>query len=254
MKGVVLGVCPDATLVDISHDMPRARRARRRARCWRRATPTFRPARSSWPWSIPASARRAAALPPTSATTGSSGPTTACSRRCSRERPPTRVVELTERKYARPTVSRTFEGRDRFAPAAAWLAKGVALTSLGRALERLRAARVDGARGIGRRARRRRGPRRPLRQPRHQHRPPPRRAPGARRRDRRAYRRAPGAAPRRDLQRRAGRASCARSSAAPTTWKSRSTAATRPTQLQAGRGQSGRGAAAEPVIRCAVGL
>ncbi len=40
------------------------------------------------------------------------------------ETPPKKVVELTERRYARPTVSRTFEGRDRFAPAAAWLAKG----------------------------------------------------------------------------------------------------------------------------------
>jgi len=41
-------------------------------------------------------------------------------------------VELTERRYARPTVSRTFEGRDRFAPAAAWLAKGTQLPALGR--------------------------------------------------------------------------------------------------------------------------
>jgi S-adenosyl-L-methionine hydrolase (adenosine-forming) len=49
-----------------------------------------------------------------------------------REAPPKRVVELTERRYARPTVSRTFEGRDRFAPAAAWLAKGVDLSTLGR--------------------------------------------------------------------------------------------------------------------------
>src|SRR5205814_2728660 len=48
------------------------------------------------------------------------------------EHPPRRVVELSERRYARPTVSRTFEGRDRFAPAAAWLAKGVELTALGR--------------------------------------------------------------------------------------------------------------------------
>ena len=45
---------------------------------------------------------------------------------------PKKVVELTERKYARPTVSRTFEGRDRFAPAAAWLAKGIQLPALGR--------------------------------------------------------------------------------------------------------------------------
>ena len=44
-----------------------------------------------------------------------------------RDHKPKRVVELTERRYARPTVSRTFEGRDRFAPAAAWLARGTEL-------------------------------------------------------------------------------------------------------------------------------
>jgi S-adenosylmethionine hydrolase len=49
-----------------------------------------------------------------------------------REVQPKRVVELTERRYARPTVSRTFEGRDRFAPAAGWLAKGIELSALGR--------------------------------------------------------------------------------------------------------------------------
>ena len=51
-----------------------------------------------------------------------------------REIPPKKIVELTERRYARPTVSRTFEGRDRFAPAAAWLAKGIQLAALGRTL------------------------------------------------------------------------------------------------------------------------
>ncbi len=50
------------------------------------------------------------------------------------ETPPKKVVELTERRYARPTVSRTFEGRDRFAPAAAWLSKGVHLAAFGRAI------------------------------------------------------------------------------------------------------------------------
>ena len=48
------------------------------------------------------------------------------------ESPPKRVVDLTERRYARPTVSHTFEGRDRFAPAAAWLARGIQLSALGR--------------------------------------------------------------------------------------------------------------------------
>jgi S-adenosylmethionine hydrolase len=50
------------------------------------------------------------------------------------ECPAKRVVELSDRRYARPTVSRTFEGRDRFAPAAAWLSKGVKLEALGRPL------------------------------------------------------------------------------------------------------------------------
>jgi S-adenosylmethionine hydrolase len=50
------------------------------------------------------------------------------------EAPAKKVVELTERRYARPTVSRTFEGRDRFAPAAAFLAKGVKLPAFGRAV------------------------------------------------------------------------------------------------------------------------
>lgn len=49
-----------------------------------------------------------------------------------RERPPKKIVELTERRFFRPTVSRTFEGRDRFAPAAAWLLRGIELSALGR--------------------------------------------------------------------------------------------------------------------------
>jgi S-adenosylmethionine hydrolase len=55
-----------------------------------------------------------------------------------KESPARRVVELTERRYARPTVSRTFEGRDRFAPAAGWLAKGVELPALGRSAGAIR--------------------------------------------------------------------------------------------------------------------
>jgi S-adenosyl-L-methionine hydrolase (adenosine-forming) len=51
-----------------------------------------------------------------------------------RESPPKRMVELTDRRFFRPTVSRTFEGRDRFAPAAAWLLRGIDLAALGRPL------------------------------------------------------------------------------------------------------------------------
>jgi S-adenosylmethionine hydrolase len=131
MKGVVLGICPDATLVDISHDIP--------------------------PHDVLAGAVQLAAsykyFPPgtiflvvVDPGVGSSrrgvaaeaggyrfvGPDNGVLTAVFREEPPRKVVELTERRYARPTVSRTFEGRDRFAPAAAWLAKGVQLPALGR--------------------------------------------------------------------------------------------------------------------------
>ena len=41
------------------------------------------------------------------------------------------IVEIASPRYMRAAVSRTFEGRDRFAPAAAWLLRGVPLDALG---------------------------------------------------------------------------------------------------------------------------
>jgi S-adenosylmethionine hydrolase len=133
MKGVVLSICPDATLVDISHEIPAH--------------------------DIPFAALELAAtykyFPPGTiflvvvdpgVGTGRRGlaaevgdwrfvaPDNGVLTAVFQEVPPKRVVELTERRYARPTVSRTFEGRDRFAPAAAFLAKGVQLPAFGRAV------------------------------------------------------------------------------------------------------------------------
>jgi S-adenosylmethionine hydrolase len=42
-----------------------------------------------------------------------------------------RVVEITNREYALPEIGHTFHGRDIFAPAAAYLARGVHLSLLG---------------------------------------------------------------------------------------------------------------------------
>ncbi len=50
---------------------------------------------------------------------------------------PHTAVVLSEARFALPVVSRTFEGRDRFAPAAAWLARGQALETLGQVLSEL---------------------------------------------------------------------------------------------------------------------
>lgn len=131
MKGVMLGICPDATLVDITHDIPAhdvLAGALELAAAFR-----FFPTGTIFLAVVDpgvGSARRgiAADVGEFRFVAPDNGVLTAVFR----EAPPRKVVELTERRYARPTVSRTFEGRDRFAPAAAWLAKGIQLTALGR--------------------------------------------------------------------------------------------------------------------------
>ena len=45
--------------------------------------------------------------------------------------PPTALVALTSSQHVRASVSRTFEGRDRFAPVAGWLGRGVPVADLG---------------------------------------------------------------------------------------------------------------------------
>jgi S-adenosylmethionine hydrolase len=131
MKGVALGICPDAILVDISHDLPAhdvLGAALELVAAYR-----YFPAGTIFLVVVDpgvGSARRgiAAEAGDYKFVAPDNGVLTAVLD----EHPPKRVVELTERKYARPTVSRTFEGRDRFAPAAAWLAKGIELAALGR--------------------------------------------------------------------------------------------------------------------------
>ena len=131
MKGVMLGICPDVTLVDITHDIPPhdvLTGALELAAAYR-----YFPAGTIFLVVVDpgvGSTRRGIAAeagdfrfvaPDNGVLTGAF-----------RDTPPRKVVELTERRYARPTVSRTFEGRDRFAPAAAWIAKGIRLAALGR--------------------------------------------------------------------------------------------------------------------------
>ena len=131
MKGVALGICPDATLVDITHEVAPhdvLGGALELAAAYR-----YFPTGTVFLVVVDpgvGSGRRALA-----AEAGDYrfvAPDNGVLTLVFNDSPPKRVVELTERKYARPTVSRTFEGRDRFAPAAAWLAKGADLGALGR--------------------------------------------------------------------------------------------------------------------------
>jgi S-adenosyl-L-methionine hydrolase (adenosine-forming) len=130
MKGVMLGICPDLVLVDISHEIPPqdvAAGALELAAAFR-----YFPAGTVFLAVVDpgvGSKRRAIA-----AEVGEHrfvAPDNGLLAPVFEERPPRRVVELTAPEYARPAISWTFEGRDRFAPAAAWLARGVHLEALG---------------------------------------------------------------------------------------------------------------------------
>ena len=129
MKAVALGICPDATLVDITHDI--AAHDVLGGALELAASYRYFPAGTIFLVVVDpgvGSSRRGIA-----AEAGDYrfvAPDNGVLTLVLDEAPPRKVVELTERRYARPTVSRTFEGRDRFAPAAAWLAKGVELTAL----------------------------------------------------------------------------------------------------------------------------
>jgi S-adenosylmethionine hydrolase len=133
VKGVLLTVCPDAVLVDITHEIPAhdvLTGALELAACYR----CF-PAGTIFLAVVDpgvGSARRglAAEAGDYRFVAPDNGVLTAVLA----ETPPKRLVSLTERRYARPTISRTFEGRDRFAPAAAWLGKGAEVAALGMAL------------------------------------------------------------------------------------------------------------------------
>jgi S-adenosyl-L-methionine hydrolase (adenosine-forming) len=133
MKAVMIGICADVTFVDITHDitphdvMEGALQLAASCRYFPAGTiflSVVDPGVGSSRRGIAVEAGDYRFVAP------DNGVLTAALR----DAPVKRIVELTERRYARPTVSRTFEGRDRFAPAAAWLAKGIQLSALGRAL------------------------------------------------------------------------------------------------------------------------
>lgn len=131
MKGVILGICPDATLVDVTHDITPHDVLEGSLQL--AATCKYFPSGTIFLAVVDpgvGSARRGIAVE--TADYKFVAPDNGVLTVPLREMPPKRIVELSERRYARPTVTRTFEGRDRFAPAAAWIAKGTQLAALGR--------------------------------------------------------------------------------------------------------------------------
>jgi S-adenosylmethionine hydrolase len=139
MKGSILDVCPEATLVDITHDVPPhdvMAGAMELAAAYR-----YFPAGTIFLAVVdPGVGSQRRGLAVEAGGYRFVAPDNGLLSLVLDETNPQHVVELTERRYARSTVSRTFEGRDRFGPAAAWLARGVAVADLGRtvaSIERL---------------------------------------------------------------------------------------------------------------------
>ena len=130
MRGVALGICPDVTLADITHDI--APQDILGGALELGAAYKYFPHGTVFLCVVDpgvGSMRRGLAAE----VSGYQfvAPDNGVLTMVFKEAAPRQVVELTERQYARPTISRTFEGRDRFAPAAAWLAKGIELRALG---------------------------------------------------------------------------------------------------------------------------
>jgi S-adenosylmethionine hydrolase len=133
MKGVVLTLAPETTLVDITHDVPPHDVLTGALELG--ASYRFFPPGTIFVVVVDpgvGAARRGIAVE--AGDYRFVAPDNGVLTMVLRDLKPKRIVELTERRYARATVSRTFEGRDRFAPAAAWLAKGVEVNALGRPL------------------------------------------------------------------------------------------------------------------------
>lgn len=133
MKAVIAGICPDAHVIDLTHDiLPQDIRgaAFTLAAAWR---------------DFPAHSIFVAVVDPGVGTDRQAvaarvgdvcfvAPDNGILDLVLSAQPPSGAVRLENPVYARPTVSRTFEGRDRFAPAAAWLAAGVRLEEFGPAV------------------------------------------------------------------------------------------------------------------------
>jgi len=130
MKGIVLGICPEATLVDIAHDLP--------AHDVKTASLELAACYGCFPSNTvflvvvdPGVGSQRKGLAADTGDYQFVAPDNGVLTSVFLDQKPRRIVELSETRFARPNVSRTFEGRDRFAPAAAWLAKGVQLSALG---------------------------------------------------------------------------------------------------------------------------
>ncbi len=138
MKGVILGLNPDATIVDLTHDIP-PQDVAAAAYVLRRAYGYFPTGTIHVVVVDPGvgTGRRAIAVhsPDASFVAPDNGVLTYVVQQLRAAHQELRIVNLTNRRYWLPQVSNVFHGRDIFAPVAAHLSLGVQIDALGTQLD-----------------------------------------------------------------------------------------------------------------------
>jgi S-adenosylmethionine hydrolase len=134
MKGVILGICPDARIVDISHRVAR-HRVRQGAFLLVQAAPYFPEGTIHVAVIDPGvgTARRRRAIQGRRAVYV--GPDNGVLHVAAAAEGIVRAVEITAPRFLRRDAGTTFDGRDVFAPTAAHLARGIRLEALGPPIE-----------------------------------------------------------------------------------------------------------------------
>ena len=136
MKGVILGIDPTATIVDISHDIA-PQDVQEAAYVVYTAYPYFPPDTVHIVVVDPGVGGRRRAIALRAAQACFVAPDNGVLSYVLAREGMREAVSLTNAKYHRQTVSHTFHGRDIFAPVAAHLARGVPLTELGEPLNEI---------------------------------------------------------------------------------------------------------------------
>ncbi len=149
MKGIILGIWPDVTLVDITHEVS-PQNVTEAAYILETTCPHFPAGTIHLVVVDPGvgSDRRAIAL--RTVRYVFVAPDNGVLASVVREDPATEIVSLEASAYRLPSVSNTFHGRDLFAPAAAHIARGVSLAALGPPVETIVGLESDSPRAIGR--------------------------------------------------------------------------------------------------------
>ncbi|HEX7975679.1 MAG TPA: SAM-dependent chlorinase/fluorinase [Anaerolineales bacterium] len=134
MKGVILGLAPDAQIVDLSHTIS-PQDIREAGLILVRSAPYFPSGTIHVVVVDPGvgTARRpiAARLGTQRFVGPDNGVLTLLLERAEQEQWPVEIVHLDKQQYWRPEVSHVFHGRDIFAPAAGYIAAGISLSSMG---------------------------------------------------------------------------------------------------------------------------